>query len=213
MCVDNSPCEFTCTNGYTTSPSTDCVCEVPNVVCNGNGVASGACPSSQTTIKKRWVGSGSCKEKGYGWAACGVFGRGSRAWECFNTARDLESCECPWPSCRTYHSPFFYYKNFKWWIRVPPDAFLADRPRLHCPPRCRRCLLSLWRVCRPPLYARIRPVARRHTLHSCTGSHFPAPRRHARGRRSLHTKAVYVQEEQEIKQLQLNFFYICTALQ
>ena len=75
MCVDNSPCEFTCTNGYTTSPSTDCVCEVPNVVCNGNCVAPGACPSSQTTVKKRWVGSGSCTEKEYDWAACGVFGR------------------------------------------------------------------------------------------------------------------------------------------
>ena len=43
---------------------------------------------------KRWVGSGACAEKGPGWAACGVFGGGARAWECVNIARDLESCEC-----------------------------------------------------------------------------------------------------------------------
>lgn len=30
---------------------------------------------------------------GPGWAACGVFGGGPRAWECVNTARDLESCK------------------------------------------------------------------------------------------------------------------------
>ena len=114
MCVGEDPCGFTCTNGYTVSPSenpTDCVCEAPNMVCNGNCVAPGACPSSQAIVKKRWVGSGSCTEKGYGWAACGVFGRGSRAWECVNTASDLESCECPWPSCRTYHPPFFLNKK------------------------------------------------------------------------------------------------------
>jgi hypothetical protein len=27
------------------------------------------------------------------WAACGVFGGGARAWECINTAHDLESCK------------------------------------------------------------------------------------------------------------------------
>ena len=55
----------------------------------------GPCPSSQAIApQKRWVGSGSCTENGHGWAACGVFGGGARAWECVNTARDLESCEC-----------------------------------------------------------------------------------------------------------------------
>jgi hypothetical protein len=72
-----------------------CGCPAPNVVCNGNCVSPGACPSSTVTyIQKRWVGSGSCTEKGRGWAACGVFGGAARAWECVDTARDLESCEC-----------------------------------------------------------------------------------------------------------------------
>jgi hypothetical protein len=57
-------------------------------------MASGACPSSQPARKKRsWVGSGICSEMGPGWVACGVLGGGSRAWECVNSARDLESCK------------------------------------------------------------------------------------------------------------------------
>ncbi|KAN0135198.1 hypothetical protein V8E53_007089 [Lactarius tabidus] len=98
-CVNGNPCGFTCADGYTASPSdnpTECVaaCTTPNIVCNGQCVAPGACPSSQATLtnKRRWVGSGSCTEMGHGWAACGVFGGGARAWECVNTARDLESC-------------------------------------------------------------------------------------------------------------------------
>jgi hypothetical protein len=99
-CINGNPCGFTCTDSYTASPPEDpttCVCATPNVLCNGICTTSGsACPSSQATIKKRWIGSGSCTERGLGWAACGVFGGGARAWECVNTARDLESCEYPW---------------------------------------------------------------------------------------------------------------------
>jgi hypothetical protein len=98
-CTNGNPCGFTCTDGFTPSPPekpTTCVCAAPNMVCNGKCVAPGACPSSQSTLKKRWIGSGSCTERGHGWAACGVFGGGARAWECVNIARDLESCECPW---------------------------------------------------------------------------------------------------------------------
>ncbi|KAN0135202.1 hypothetical protein V8E53_007093 [Lactarius tabidus] len=94
-CIDGNPCGFTCTDGFTASPPenpTTCICAAPNMVCNGKCVAPGACPSSQATLKKRWIGSGSCTEWGHGWAACGVFGGGARAWECVNTARDLESC-------------------------------------------------------------------------------------------------------------------------
>ena len=157
-CVGDNPCGFTCLNGYTASPPsnpTTCVCPAPNVVCNGNCVASGACPSSQATRKRRLLGSGSCTEKGPGWAACGVFGGGTRAWECVNTAHDLESCECFW--CM-YH-PLFSHFHFRWWMRAPPDAFLADRRGLHCAPWYRGRLLSIWRVCCPALHARICSVA------------------------------------------------------
>ncbi|KAN0135205.1 hypothetical protein V8E53_007096 [Lactarius tabidus] len=94
-CVDGNPCGFDCLDGYTPSPAanpTTCACATPNMVCNGHCVPAGSCPSSQATPQKRWIGSGSCTEKGHGWAACGVFGEGARAWECVNTARDLESC-------------------------------------------------------------------------------------------------------------------------
>jgi hypothetical protein len=59
-------------------------------------VDAGACPSTapeEDLKKKRWLGSGICAEMGPEWAACGVFGGAARAWECINTARDLESCE------------------------------------------------------------------------------------------------------------------------
>jgi len=70
------------------------MCHPPSVVCNGRCVAPGACPTQKPRDnKKRWVGSGSCADKGPGWAACGVLGGGARAWECVNIARDLESCE------------------------------------------------------------------------------------------------------------------------
>ncbi|KAI9453933.1 hypothetical protein F5148DRAFT_985380 [Russula earlei] len=77
-CVGRNPCGFQCEDGYSPSPPvapTTCACPPPNVVCNDN-----------------WLGSGSCAETGPGWTACGVFGGGRRAWECVNTARDLESC-------------------------------------------------------------------------------------------------------------------------
>ncbi|KAI9439298.1 hypothetical protein H4582DRAFT_129825 [Lactarius indigo] len=95
-CLNGDPCGFTCTDGFTPSPPsnpTTCACSAPNVVCNGKCVAPGACPSSNPLPpRKRWVGSGSCTEMGHGWAACGVFGGGARAWECVDTAHDLESC-------------------------------------------------------------------------------------------------------------------------
>ncbi|KAI9439295.1 hypothetical protein H4582DRAFT_129530 [Lactarius indigo] len=95
MCLDGSPCGFTCTDDFTPSPPLNpaaCVCSAPNVVCNGKCVAPGACPSSNPLPQRRWVGSGSCAQMGHGWAACGVFGGGARAWECVDTAHDLESC-------------------------------------------------------------------------------------------------------------------------
>ena len=110
MCINRNPCGFTCTDGYTAFPASDpttCICAAPNVVCNGQCVAPGACPSIQATLKKRWVGSGSCTMKGPGWAACGVYGGGARAWECVHTERDLESCECAW---HAYHLLFFKKK-------------------------------------------------------------------------------------------------------
>ncbi|KAI0300653.1 hypothetical protein B0F90DRAFT_1629408 [Multifurca ochricompacta] len=79
ICINGNPCGFQCTDGFTPYPPqypTTCVCNAPYMVCNG----------------QRWVGSGTCAEKGHEWTACGVFGGGARAWECVNTARDLESC-------------------------------------------------------------------------------------------------------------------------
>ncbi|KAH9980421.1 hypothetical protein BJV74DRAFT_109935 [Russula compacta] len=109
VCADGNPCGFQCTDGFTASPPgnpTDCVCPSPSVICNGQCVAAGACPSSKAQSRqKRWVGSGLCAEKGPEWAACGVFGGGARAWECVDIAHDLESCGgCVLPL--TAYSPF-----------------------------------------------------------------------------------------------------------
>jgi len=101
-------CGFTCIDGFSPSPAsnpTTCTCNAPSVICNGQCVGAGACPSSQALRKKRsWVGSGSCTDMGPGWMACGVLGGGPRAWECINAARDLESCGgCAYPL--TAYSP------------------------------------------------------------------------------------------------------------
>jgi len=107
-CTSDNVCAFRCTDGFSHSPAsnpTTCACSAPSVICNGKCVAAGLCPSGQVVSKKRsWAGSGSCTDIGPGWAACGVLGGGSRAWECVNTARDLESCGgCVLPL--TAHSP------------------------------------------------------------------------------------------------------------
>ena len=147
MCADENPCGFTCTNGFTAFPPskpTMCACSAPKMVCNGKCMPPGACPSSGVIthpVKRRWAGSGSCAERP-GWAACGVYGEDALAWECVNTARDLESCECACPRINTCH-PFDY---FRWRMRAPPDALLADRPRLHRYPRCCGRRLSLWEM-------------------------------------------------------------------
>ncbi|KAH9975013.1 hypothetical protein BGW80DRAFT_126310 [Lactifluus volemus] len=94
-CVGQDPCGFTCTDGFTPFPPgnpTTCACKGDSVICNGQCVDAGSCPSSLSVKKKRWVGSGICAEMGPEWAACGVFGGTAHSWECINTARDLESC-------------------------------------------------------------------------------------------------------------------------
>jgi len=96
VCVDDDPCGFQCTGGFTPSPAnnpTQCKCEQPNQICNGQCQPKGACPSqAPQSDRRRWAGSGSCIEMGRGWAACGVYGGGPRSWECIYTERDLESC-------------------------------------------------------------------------------------------------------------------------
>lgn len=97
-CQIGNPCGFQCVDGFAPHPpgrATTCECQKPSVVCNGRCVPQGACPSHKPSHdKRRWAGSGTCAEMGAGWIACGVYGGGARAWECINTAHDLESCEC-----------------------------------------------------------------------------------------------------------------------
>jgi len=105
-CTMQNVCGFTCTNGFKAFPSnnpTSCVCTAPSVVCNGQCVAAGLCPSNIPISKKRSL-VGYCTQMGPGWAACGVLGGGPRAWECINIVNDLESCGgCMYPL--TAYSP------------------------------------------------------------------------------------------------------------
>jgi len=95
-CEGRNPCAFDCTDGFShdsDDESKECKCKAPNQICNGKCVPKGACPSQKPhEDRRRWLGSGSCAERGHGWVACGVYGGGPRSWECVNTARDLESC-------------------------------------------------------------------------------------------------------------------------
>jgi hypothetical protein len=98
-CLSANPCAFQCMDGFTAYPPdrpTMCQCPSPSVVCNGQCVPQGACPSQKpSTARMRWVGSGGCAERGDGWRACGVYGGHARVWECIDTYHELESCESP----------------------------------------------------------------------------------------------------------------------
>ncbi|KAI0029562.1 hypothetical protein K488DRAFT_88599 [Vararia minispora EC-137] len=96
-CIGKNPCGFSCSDGFVPSPPSnpkECICPPPFVVCNGICTKEKVCPSGKPHLKreKRWVGSGECNARGGGHMACGVFGGAARAWECIDTAKDLESC-------------------------------------------------------------------------------------------------------------------------
>jgi hypothetical protein len=177
-CVDGQQnCGFTCTDGFTASLDSNppvCLCTPPNVVCNGQCQAIGLCPSAQpqTSKKKRWLGSGACSEKGPGWAACGVYGGNPRAWECVNTARDLESCTSlsnPPLTPRVFVSVILTASSLvcspvpqkRWWLRYSAHALLSYWQGLLCASRRRRRRMSVWRMRRLPLSPRIQARARR----------------------------------------------------
>ncbi|KAH9949344.1 hypothetical protein B0H21DRAFT_838674 [Amylocystis lapponica] len=89
QCSAANPCGFTCSNGFTVSAG-NCVCDAPNIVCNGVCGAFGAqCPSA---FPIRRDGASPHAHCGAGLTACGVYGWGRDAWECVDTAEDLESC-------------------------------------------------------------------------------------------------------------------------
>jgi hypothetical protein len=136
-CIDNDPCGFQCNNGFTPSPAenpTTCACQAPSVLCNGQCVDAGSCPSSVPPPRKRWLGSGTCAEMGPEWAACGVFGGGARAWECINTARDLESCKYPSGNmvvlCLRMQLILFSLLC-RWWMHAASDSLYTVWPGLY----------------------------------------------------------------------------------
>lgn len=94
LCVKGAPCSFKCKNGFTAFPDkhpVDCVCKAPHKVCNGVCGPFKACPSHKPWKRDIARAHGLCER---GLTACGVWGRFGDAWECVNTATDLESCEC-----------------------------------------------------------------------------------------------------------------------
>lgn len=149
------------------------MCTLPSVVCNGQCTANGPCPSAQAQAskKRRWVPSGSCLEKGPGWAVCGVYGGSARAWECVNTARDLESCTYlsesdPPFTLRVFVSVILTASSCallqkRWWLRYSAHALLSYRQGLLCDCGRRRRRMSVWRMQCLPLSPRIRARARR----------------------------------------------------
>ncbi|KAL0948237.1 hypothetical protein HGRIS_010837 [Hohenbuehelia grisea] len=94
QCTSGDPCAFTCTNGFefnTPTNPTDCICPPPKIVSNGQCIQA-PCPSG---ICARDAVSGLRRRSlfcPHGKTACGVLGRGAKAWECVDTMNDLESC-------------------------------------------------------------------------------------------------------------------------
>ena len=163
-CSAQNLCGFTCTNGFQASPAdqpTTCACDAPSVICNGKCVASGLCPSGQAVInlKRSRVGIDSCTQMGPAWATCGVLGGGPRAWECINTANDLESCKCLLRLCFTAAFKLTDLAGSspkRWWLHIPSYGLLSHWQGLLDASWRRRCFLSVGRVRRPPLPAWIR---------------------------------------------------------
>lgn len=87
-----------------TQPRVRCV--TPNVICDDNCVASSACPSRPSHLQKALGWQRLLHRDG---PAC-LEGPGARAWECVNTARGLESCEC---ACRVNTHLFVFISIFK----------------------------------------------------------------------------------------------------
>ncbi|EMD36280.1 hypothetical protein CERSUDRAFT_115230, partial [Gelatoporia subvermispora B] len=93
VCSFDTPCGFSCGDGFTpytppgASSPTDCVCEPPYTVCNGQcGNFPHGCGSS--TPKRRRAPT--CAS---GRSVCGVTGGSyGQGWECVDTTSDLESC-------------------------------------------------------------------------------------------------------------------------
>ncbi|KAH9170201.1 hypothetical protein EDB89DRAFT_2230753 [Lactarius sanguifluus] len=57
-CIDGNPCRFGCIDGFKSFPPsnpTTCVCNAPEVICNGKCVPPGACPPSKPLPKRHWV--------------------------------------------------------------------------------------------------------------------------------------------------------------
>jgi len=132
ICADKKKCAFECTDGFIPSPQnnpTQCICPAPFQVCNGQCVAQGGCPSQKprSDNRRRWLGSGSCAERGHGWLACGVYGNNPSAWECVNTARDLESCEFFFLSTRLLIADDANVCTIRrWWLRGSPHRLLSQ---------------------------------------------------------------------------------------
>ena len=95
QCLVDSPCSFSCTNGFTSSGD-DCVCTAPNQVCNGVCTDTVNCPSStlqqSRSLHNSWQKRMACD---IGFTACGTtssYRKTIGAYECVDTRTDLESC-------------------------------------------------------------------------------------------------------------------------
>ncbi|KAJ3487114.1 hypothetical protein NLI96_g3749 [Meripilus lineatus] len=92
QCSSGNPCDFTCIKGFSPYPAgnpTDCACSSPKRVCNGFCLNVASCPSISFPLR-RSLGK-TCKS---GYTACSIHGYSADddAYECIDTARDLESC-------------------------------------------------------------------------------------------------------------------------
>ncbi|TFK66071.1 hypothetical protein BDN72DRAFT_900137 [Pluteus cervinus] len=95
-CQSSNPCYFSCKNGFVATPSnhpTQCTCPKPYTLCNGQCGTFRGCPSAHPYKRDEYSGHKSRQfECHVGLSACGILGRGPKAWECVDTQHDLESC-------------------------------------------------------------------------------------------------------------------------
>ncbi|KAH8987195.1 hypothetical protein EDB92DRAFT_1818040 [Lactarius akahatsu] len=84
-CIDGNPCRFRGTQPRALAAH-------PTWSATASAWLPARVPLATRSPKDAGSAPGSCKEMGRGWDACGVFGGGARAWECVDTAHDLESC-------------------------------------------------------------------------------------------------------------------------
>ena len=180
VCLSYNPCSFSCTNGFESSGTGDCICPDDKNLCDGVCQLQ-ACPTaavSEVLLERRTAPGSALRRRAVcrrGLTACGIFerrGTTNTPWECIDTARDLESCKyCYFASTREVMVTDGIAGRRR--VHCASGLDLPSRDGLHSYPRCRERQVPGWRVRCQPLCSGLRGLFRCHYLRFAYGRSKP----------------------------------------